>query len=247
MTVGVWSWLMVVAGVLGVATGRAQPALPAGSDAMPGKPFAVVAHGDALFVSLSGRGVAKVQSPSCAGKAGPMPSITWSLSAACPLALPSARMARMLAVADGRRTVLLDATRVLSGEGDPLLARFGDQSGALGVAFSPDGGSLAITEERANRVPVVSPGHPDAAPVHIAVGALPVGVVASPDGHWLYVTSEAASAAGGGPCPADTGPGSVVHASGVFPRGVAALPDGFAVALFGSRALQFVPPACPIP
>ena len=107
--------------------------------------------------------------------------------------------------------MLLDSARVLSGEGDPVLARFRGQSGALGLAFSPDGGILAITEERANLVTVVSPRHPDAPPIRIGVGALPVGVTVSPDGHWLYVTSEAANNAGGGPCPADTGPGSVAQ------------------------------------
>ena len=363
---GSWSWgVVLAAGLFGALASQAQPSLPANSVLVPGRPFAVAERDGVLFVPLSGRGGGEGAVAVLRQQGGMFAVDHLVTIGGLPGGLALSPDGRMLAVADGRRTVLLETARVLSGEGDPVMARFRGQSAALGVAFSPDGGTLAITEERANQVTLVSPGHPDAVPVHIGVGALPVGVTVSPDGHWLYVTSEAANNVGGGPCPADTGPGSVAQGtvstidllapagpvlvataavgcgavriilsgdgavafvslrtdgavatfstadlragrsrriatapvgaapvglalssdgrtliaansdrfnpgqpgtlsclhvetggrlrdggragSGVFPRGVTALPGGFVAALFGSRALQFLPTTCPTP
>lgn len=115
---------------------------------------------------------------------------------------------RLVAVAADHMTLLLDRTRLLSQQGDPIVSRVGQQTGAIYVAFSPDDRLLAISEEGAGRVMLLPLGSPGAAPTELDVGRAPVGLAFSPDGRWLYATSENGRGGGGG-CPASSGRASV--------------------------------------
>jgi DNA-binding beta-propeller fold protein YncE len=177
---------------------------------MPGRPFAAIAteDGTTLLVSLSGRdrtdGAIAVLHRQGAG----FVLVRTVLIDGMPLGLALSHDGQRLALAAGDATLLLDVPSLISGEGQKLLARFPGESEAIYVAFSPDDRLLAISEERARRVTLVDPANPAAPPSSIAVGEAPVGLAFSPDGQFLYATSQAANRLGG-PCGGDRGNGNV--------------------------------------
>jgi DNA-binding beta-propeller fold protein YncE len=108
---------------------------------------------------------------------------------------------KLLVVADGGYLAFLDATRLESGDGDPVLGYMGNGSavGFIYVNVSPDDRYLFAAAERGAAIAVIdlqrarAGGFKDQGIVaKLDVGNAPISVTLSPDGRFLYTTSEAA-------------------------------------------------------
>lgn len=88
---------------------------------------------------------------------------------------------------------VLDAARLVSGQGNPVRARLGGGAlrGAVYVNVTPDDRDLLVSDERAASVSVIelASGRVLGA---IPTGAAPIALTFSPDGRWLFMTSEVA-------------------------------------------------------
>lgn len=161
---------------------------------------------------------------------------------------------RYLLVASDTGAVVLDVARTEQGRPGAVLGTLQapDQGGAIEVAVSPDGDYAFVSEEDAGAVAVfnlrraVTRGFGPADYVgSTPMGVAPVGLAVSPDGRWLYATSEIAPGnvrpgTGAGPGEtgtlsvidlrqAETGPASSVTATadaGCDPVRVVTSPDG---------------------
>jgi DNA-binding beta-propeller fold protein YncE len=110
--------------------------------------------------------------------------------------------ARYLLVATGTGAAVLSVARAEQGDPDALLGTLSDPvsgGGAIEVAVSPDGDYAFVTEEDAMQAAVfnlhraLTQGFSGQDLVgEIPLGHSPVGLAVSPDGHWLYATSEVA-------------------------------------------------------
>jgi len=114
---------------------------------------------------------------------------------------------RYLLAATGSGAVVIDVARAVSGQGDAVLGTLSDprltgagQDSAIEVAVSRDGDYAFVTDEYADLAAVfnlrlaLSRGFGSADYVgRIPLGEAAVGLAVSPDGRWLYATSEAAS------------------------------------------------------
>jgi DNA-binding beta-propeller fold protein YncE len=103
-------------------------------------------------------------------------------------------------------TLLLSVADLLSGTPDPVVRRLDDgTSGQIEAAFSIDDRYLFVADEDSAQLSVFNVeravgGGSNSAPV--AIGRLllspgPVGIAVSPDGDWVYVTTEGPSGASG--------------------------------------------------
>jgi DNA-binding beta-propeller fold protein YncE len=114
---------------------------------------------------------------------------------------------RYLLAATGSGAVVIDVARAVSGQGNAVLGTLSDprltgagQDSAIEVAVSRDGDYAFVTDEYADLAAVfnlrlaLSRGFGSADYVgRIPLGEAAVGLAVSPDGRWLYATSEAAS------------------------------------------------------
>lgn len=110
--------------------------------------------------------------------------------------------ARYLLVATGTGAAVLSVARAEQGDPGALLGMLSDPAsagGAIEVAVSPDGDYAFVTEEDAMQAAVfnlhraLTQGFSSQDLVgDIPLGQSPVGLAVSPDGHWLYATSEVA-------------------------------------------------------
>jgi DNA-binding beta-propeller fold protein YncE len=171
---------------------------------MPGRPFEPVISADGcwIFVTLTqgdranGGGVAVVHRTS------------GSLSVARTISLqgnPTGAVlthdGKLLIVADGGYLAFVDATRLESGDGNPVLGYIGNGS-AIGFIYAnvtPDDRYLFASAERGEAVIVIDleQARADAfkgrgGVARLDVGNAPISVTLSPDGRFLYTTSEAA-------------------------------------------------------
>lgn len=107
---------------------------------------------------------------------------------------------RYLLAATGGGAVVVSVARAEQGRRDAVLGTMSDPGGgdgAIEVAVSPDGDFAFVTQEDSLRVAVfnlhraLTQGFgPSDLVGTIPVGIAPVGMAISPDGRWLYVTSE---------------------------------------------------------
>jgi DNA-binding beta-propeller fold protein YncE len=107
----------------------------------------------------------------------------------------------MLVVAAGDRLAFVDAERAVSGQGNAVLGYL-DEPGPLGriyVNVTPDDKYAFVADERANTITIVDLAaavrdrfRPSAIVGKIPTGPLPISVTFSPDGAYLYTTSEMA-------------------------------------------------------
>lgn len=207
-----WSGLAVLA-LLGGATpalGAQQSTCAAAAKdpivqlEMPGRPFepVVTADGCWLFVTLtqggdaSGGGIAVVHRD-----AGALRVTRTVRLQGNPTGAVLTHDEKLLIVADGGYIAFLDAARLQSGDGDPVLGYMGGGSpvGFIYVNVSPDDRYLFASAERAASVVVVDLEQARAggfkergAVARLEVGSAPIAVTLSPDGKLLFTTSEAA-------------------------------------------------------
>jgi DNA-binding beta-propeller fold protein YncE len=169
--------------------------------ALPGHPSGVVcsADGNSVFVSLnkdvavlrrSGRKFALQQLI-------PVPN--------SPFGMVMTHDAKTLIVATDATVVLLDVGRMISGAPNPLEAEFNDGSDSpIYVNVTSDDKILFVSNEADQSISVVDLERVRAQPKdkHAIIGKIPVGVAPialtfSPDGRWLYTTSQGAPPAWG--------------------------------------------------
>jgi DNA-binding beta-propeller fold protein YncE len=110
---------------------------------------------------------------------------------------------RLLIAAADTRVVFLDVARATAGAGDPLLGSIdlhGSKVGSFSLNVTPDDKLLFVSEEWAAVIAVIDLDRArktgyrnDAILGTIPVGVRPFGLAFSPDGKWLYTTSEEAA------------------------------------------------------
>jgi DNA-binding beta-propeller fold protein YncE len=171
---------------------------------MAGKPFEPVisANGCWIFVTLTesdranGGGVAVVH------RTGGSLTIARTIAIqGNPTGAVLTHDGKLLIVADGAYLAFLDATRLESGDGNPVLGYIGKGSpvGFIYANVSLDDRYLFASAERGGAVLVVDleqargDGFQGSGGVaRLDVGSAPISVTLSPDGRFLYTTSEAA-------------------------------------------------------
>jgi len=165
---------------------------------VPQAPFGVITSTDGRWVFVSdGRGVTVLR----AGQAGGPPAVVRSVP------LPGGQQGlgealtpdgRYLLVAATSETAVLDVARLESGSGQPVAGSLPAAGGAIEVATSADGHFVFTSLEGTGAVEVSDLARALSAGFRaggVTVGrvpaaAAPVGEAVSPDGRWLYVTSE---------------------------------------------------------
>ncbi|MBV9928991.1 MAG: beta-propeller fold lactonase family protein [Acidobacteria bacterium] len=172
---------------------------------LPGHPFSTVSSPDGcwLFVSVTSssprsfNGVALLRRRNGEVKLEKVFPVE-----AEPTGMTLTHDGKLLVVADGDYVVFMDAARMTSGaNGDPLLGyiRDGDSPGSVYVNTTPDDKLLFVSDENAEAVTVVNlqkaraEGFKESAIVgRIPTGGAPIALTFSPDGRWLYTTSQIA-------------------------------------------------------
>jgi DNA-binding beta-propeller fold protein YncE len=171
---------------------------------MPGRPFEPVISADGcwIFVTLTQGNGAN------GGRVAAVHHTSGSLSIARTISIqgnPTGAVlthdGKLLIVADGGYLAFVDATRLESGDGNPVLGYIGNgsQVGFIYANVTPDDKYLFASAERAEGVIVIDleqarrDGFKDRdAVAKLDVGNAPISVTLSPDGRFLYTTSEAA-------------------------------------------------------
>ena len=171
---------------------------------LPGDPYGVIPSQDGrwLFVSV-GRAPTRGAVAVLKRDAGNI-----QLARVIPMTPEPAGMAlthdgRLLITAADTRVVFLDVARATAGAGDPLRGSIdlsGAKVGSFCVNVTPDDKLLFVSEEWAAAIAVIDlerarkTGYRnDAILGTIPVGVRPFGLAFSPDGKWLYTTSEQAA------------------------------------------------------
>lgn len=202
---------------------------------VPGNPFQALptADGCTIFVSLTSAngsrpGLAVVRRDGGKLSVERVVQLTGN-----PTGMQITHDGHLLVIAAGNRLAFVDADRAISGRGNPVLGYL-DEPGTLGRIYanvSADDKYAFVADERANTITVVDL---DAARHNgfrgsmivgkIPTGPLPISVTFSPDGKWLYTTSEMAPRSLGwkAECPRE---GSATDAQPVNPQGAILVVD----------------------
>jgi DNA-binding beta-propeller fold protein YncE len=171
---------------------------------LPGPPFGVVATRDQKWavVSLAGRragkpiGVAVLQADK--GR--------FSVMRVVPTPSPTTGIVlthdqKLLIAAAGDSVILLDVARMIRGEADAVVTSlsYDASAGSVYVNVTPDDRTLFVSDEQKAKITVLdltairaSGFKPAAVLGRIPVGIAPIALTFSPDGRWLYTTSQRA-------------------------------------------------------
>ncbi len=184
-----------------VAAGPALGTVSTPMEPVPGTPFGVTVTADGrwAFVSLPGNGT--VGAYRIGGST--LPSLVRQVyTGQQPLGEALTRDGRyLLAADDANGAAVISVSRAESGQPGAVLGTLGSGSGggAIEVAVSPDGRFVFVSLENSADIAVfnlqraLASGFGPADFVGtIPVGLAPVGLAVSPDGRWLYATSEVA-------------------------------------------------------
>jgi len=105
--------------------------------------------------------------------------------------------------------------------------------GPNGVAVSPDGSTVYVTNSLGNSISVIKAGSPSVVTATIAVGTAPQGIAVSPDGKYVYVANYGNAANNGGNTVSviQTSTNTIIATVpvGTKPYGLAVTPDNSAV------------------
>ena len=171
---------------------------------MRGRPFEPVPSPDGcwIFVTLTQSDDANGGAVAVVHRTGGSLSITRTVALkGNPTGAVLTHDAKLLIIADGGYLAFLDATRLETGDGDPVLGYMGDGSpvGFIYVNVTADDRYLFAAAERAAAIVVIdlqqarAGGFKDRGVLaKLDVGNAPISVTLSPDGRFLYTTSEAA-------------------------------------------------------
>jgi DNA-binding beta-propeller fold protein YncE len=192
----------------------AEPALGRVSTSLlrlPGLPDGVIASPDGGWVFASLQGVPGRIAVSSDPSFVPRLVRTVSLAAGDVSGLAVTRDGRLLLGASGRGAVVVSVARATDGVADPMLGVLSAPSrgaaargGGAEVAVSQDDRVAFVSLEGAGQIAVFNLRAARAGQFgHAFVGTIPVGIAplglaVSPDGRWLYATSEQARGRAGG-------------------------------------------------
>jgi DNA-binding beta-propeller fold protein YncE len=172
--------------------------------ALPGHPFSTVASPDGcwLYVSLTSahpksmNGVALLSR-----RAGQIKLKKVFLVESGPTGMTLTHDGKLLIVADDTHVVFMDTERMIAGHGDPILGYIsdGDFPGIVYVNTTVDDRFLFVSDENSQTITVINlqkaraEGFKETAIVgKIPTGLAPIALTFSPDGRWLYTTSQVA-------------------------------------------------------
>ena len=184
------------------ASGPLLRTVPTSVEPVPSTPFGVVVTGDGhwAFVALAGSGVVgafRVAGPGVPSLVRQVSTGGQTLGEAL---TPDGRY--LLAADDADGAAVISVSRAESGQARPLLGVLGSESagGAIEVAVPPGGHFAFVSLEDSGSIAVydlrqaLADGFRAADLVGmIPLGIAPVGLAVSPDGRWLYATSEVAA------------------------------------------------------
>jgi DNA-binding beta-propeller fold protein YncE len=171
---------------------------------LPGQPFSTITNkmGCWLFVSLTS---ANPRSPNGVAmlRRGEGFIRLWKVFPveAAPTGMVMTHDGTLLIVADDEQVVFMDVKSMINGTGDPILGYFsnGRNSGSVYVNVTADDKFLFVSDENAEAITVISlekaRARYFAEPTivgKIPVGIAPIALTFSPDGKWLYTTSQVA-------------------------------------------------------
>jgi len=179
---------------------NASAASPSVTIALPSRPFTAVPSHDGcwVFVSLtgpgSGIGVLKRRS-------GTIELLRVAPLASAPTGIALTHDGKLLIAAASDRVIFLDVQRLIGGAADPVLGSFSDgpNSESIYANVTPDDKLLFVSEEAAQSITVIdlerarANGYKaEAIKGKIPTGMAPIALTFSPDGKWLYTTSQLA-------------------------------------------------------
>jgi DNA-binding beta-propeller fold protein YncE len=178
---------------------------------LPGHPFSTVSTPDGcwLFVSLNSSNPKSTNGVAVLSRAGGQITLKRVFQVeAEPTGMTITHDGKLLIAADGDYVVFLDVSRMIEGRGDPILGyiKDADFAGSVYVNTTADDRFLFISDENVETVTVVNlqraraEGFKETATVgKIPTGLAPIALTFSPDGRWLYTTSEIAPESFGWP------------------------------------------------
>ena len=200
--------LVATVALAGVGSARAQAPGSAASAisyvTVPGHPFATVTTRDGkwLFVSLTTANPRSVNGVAMLRRdAGKTTLEKVFLVEGEPTGMVLTHDDKLLVVAVGDFVVFLDVARMIAKSDDPILGFIsdGDFASSVYVNITPDDRFLFVSDENLATITVINlekaraGGFPQSAIVgKIPTGIAPIALTFSPDGRWLYTTSQVA-------------------------------------------------------
>ncbi len=183
---------------------NAPAAEPVSYVSLPGHPFSTITSPDGcwLFVSLSSSNPNSANGVAMLSRADGRITLKKVFRVETSLTgMVITHDGKLLIVADDEYVVFLDVMRMTSGRGDPILGYISDGrfSGSVYANVTPDDKFLFVSDENTEKISVINlakaraEGFKETAMVGtIAVGMAPIALTFSPDGKWLYTTSQLA-------------------------------------------------------
>jgi DNA-binding beta-propeller fold protein YncE len=171
---------------------------------VPGHPFQVVASPDGcwFYVSLNAGGPDSVSGIGVLKRENGTTSMVRVVRVEPqPAGMVVTRDGALLVVTNGDEVVFLDAMRMQTGEGDPVLGRLGTGAGAgsVYINITRDDRTLFVSDEHAQRISVIDVARarsdgfkPNAIVGRIPVGRAPIALTFSSDERFLFTTSQMA-------------------------------------------------------
>lgn len=172
---------------------------------LPGHPFSTVSSPDGcwLFVSVTSSNPRSFNGVAVLRRRGGEITLEKVFPVeAEPTGLTLTHDGKLLVVADGDYVVFMDVARMTGGAGgDPILGyiKDGDFPGSVYVNTTADDKLLFVSDENAQAVTVINlpkaraEGFKESAIIgRIPTGVAPIALTFSPDGRWLYTTSQRA-------------------------------------------------------
>jgi DNA-binding beta-propeller fold protein YncE len=175
-------------------------ASPSAMIALPSRPFTAVPSHDGcwVFVSLTGPGGIGVLKRG----GGTIELLRVTPLASTPTGIVMTHDGKLLIAAANDVVIFLDVQRLISGAADPVLGSFSDgpNSESIYANVTADDKLLFVSEEAAQSITVIdmerarANGYKaEAIKGKIPTGLAPIALTFSPDGKWLYTTSQLAA------------------------------------------------------
>jgi DNA-binding beta-propeller fold protein YncE len=180
------------------------PSEPVSFVSLPGHPFSSIASNDGcwLFVSVTSTNPRSANGVAMLRRADGRITLQKVFPVeASPTGMVMTHDGKLLIIADDEYVVFMDVTRMTSGRGDPILGYFSDGggSGSVYANVTADDKFLFVSDENSETITVINlekaraEGFKETAKVgQIPVGIAPIALTFSPDGKWLYTTSQLA-------------------------------------------------------
>jgi DNA-binding beta-propeller fold protein YncE len=171
---------------------------------LPGHPFSSIPSNDGcwLFVSVTSSNPKSANGVAMLSRAAGRITLQKVFPVeAAPTGMVMTHDGKLLIVADDEYVVFMDVMRMTSGRGDPVLGYMSESgsSGRIYANVTADDKFLFISDENTETISVINlekaraDGFKETARVgKIPVGDAPIALTFSPDGKWLYTTSQSA-------------------------------------------------------